>query len=253
MLQVQRWLLESPIWLYFVMAPVFTILNLICASGLVNVLKARASRHQKVPADNTLTLDIGRTLLGTYVLLVGFAGVTIYSLARLPNVSWDTVSFYNTILGIAGVLIGYDLLFWAYHRLAHTDFFWYRVHYIHHESRSPNDPRHTLYNHPLDFILGTLCALLPLTIVPIHIVAAIICLFLQTFLIIASHSGQQIRVPGLYNSRHHDDHHLHCWGNYAQNIALVDMLFGTLISSVPKPPAHQKLNKLTSDEPTAGS
>jgi sterol desaturase/sphingolipid hydroxylase (fatty acid hydroxylase superfamily) len=206
-----------------------------------------------VPADNTLTLDIGRTLLGTYILLVGFAGVTLYSLARLPNVSWDTVSFYNTVLGIAGVLLGYDLLFWAYHRLAHTDFFWYRVHYFHHESRSPNDLLHTLYNHPLDFILGTLCALLPLTIVPIHIVAAVICLFLQTFLIIASHSGQKIRVPGLYNSRHHDDHHLHCWGNYAQNIALVDMLFGTLISSVSKPPAHEKLDKLTADEPTAGS
>jgi sterol desaturase/sphingolipid hydroxylase (fatty acid hydroxylase superfamily) len=43
------------------------------------------------------------------------------------------------------------------------------------------------------------------------------------------HSGHEIRVPAIFTARRHNDHHRYYRGNYAQNFALVDMLFGTVI------------------------
>jgi len=234
--QFHQWVLTIPTGFYIIMGPMFAFLNLFIASFMVNALKIRTLRLQDGSPDNTPTLNVPRTLLGTYLILSGFAVVTLYCLARLPNIDWESISFLNTALGIIGVMLGNDLLYWAYHRLMHTDFFWHRFHYLHHEARSPSELSHTFYEHPLDFCFGTLCAVLPLAIIPINIVAALFCLFLQTFLAIAYHSGHEIYVPGLFNARRHDNHHLHCWGNYAQNFALVDILLGMVIS-----PPSQKL------------
>lgn len=164
-----------------------------------------------------------------YTLLAGFAGSMLYGMAHLPNMSWGQPTVFNTVLAGVLVLLGNDLLYYAYHRLMHTDFFWCRVHYLHHETTSPGDLRDTFYEHPPDFFFGTLCAVLPLTVVPIHVAAATTCLFLQAFLAIAYHSGHEIKVPGIFTARRHDDHHRYFRGNYAQNFALVDILFGTVI------------------------
>jgi len=40
---VHRLLLELPVWAYFVVAPVFTVANLVIASALVNALKRRTA------------------------------------------------------------------------------------------------------------------------------------------------------------------------------------------------------------------
>jgi sterol desaturase/sphingolipid hydroxylase (fatty acid hydroxylase superfamily) len=224
-----RLLLELPVWAYFVVAPIFTVANLVIAAAMVNALKRRTPRLQQEPPDNVRSKNVARTLLTNYTLLSGFGGTMLYSLARLPNVSWDKVTVVNTVVGVALVLLGNDLLYWAYHRLMHTDFFWNRLHYIHHESRSPGGLRDTFYEHPLDFFFGTLCALLPLFVLPIHIAAAVTALFLQTFLAVAYHSGHEIRVPAVFTARRHDDHHRYYRGNYAQNFALVDLVFGTMI------------------------
>lgn len=228
-MDVHRLLLELPVWAYFVVAPVFTVANLVIASTLVNALKRRTAELQPGASANVRTKDTTRTLLANYTLLSGFAGTTLYSLARLPNVSWHQVTVLNTVVGIALVLLGNDLLYWAYHRLMHTDYFWNRLHYLHHESTSPGSMRDTFYEHPLDFFFGTLCALLPLAVVPIHFAAAVTALFLQTFLAVAYHSGHEIRVPAVFTARRHDDHHRYYRGNYAQNFALVDLVFGTMI------------------------
>jgi sterol desaturase/sphingolipid hydroxylase (fatty acid hydroxylase superfamily) len=42
-------------------------------------------------------------------------------------------------------------------------------------------------------------------------------------------SGHEIRVPAIFTARRHDDHHRYYRGNYAQNYAVVDVLFGTVI------------------------
>jgi sterol desaturase/sphingolipid hydroxylase (fatty acid hydroxylase superfamily) len=181
-------------------------------------------------------------------LLSGFGGTTLYGLAHLPNVSWGGATVVNTALAVVLVLLGNDLLYWAYHRLMHTDFFWYRLHYIHHESRSPGGLRDTFYEHPLDFFFGTLCAVLPLAIVPIHFAAAVTCLFLQTFLAVAYHSGHEIRVPAIFTARRHDDHHRYYRGNYAQNFALVDMLFGTMIRKQVEVPADRAIDDRGADD-----
>jgi sterol desaturase/sphingolipid hydroxylase (fatty acid hydroxylase superfamily) len=46
---------------------------------------------------------------------------------------------------------------------------------------------------------------------------------------VAYHSGHEIRIPAIFTARRHDDHHRYYRGNYAQNFALVDMVFGTVI------------------------
>ena len=226
---VHQHFMSVPVWAYVVMGPIFAILNLFSAAGLVWALKTKTARLQPGAPDNTQTLSVSRILVGTYAILCGFAAVTLYCLVWLPNISWTTATFPNTVLAIAGVMLGNDLFYWGYHRLMHTDYFWHRMHYLHHEARTPSELSHTFYEHPIDFFFGTLCAIVPLAIIPINIVAALVCLLLQIFLAIAYHSGHEIRVPGIFNARRHDDHHLHCWGNYSQNFALVDVLFGTVI------------------------
>jgi sterol desaturase/sphingolipid hydroxylase (fatty acid hydroxylase superfamily) len=226
---IHHLLLAMPVWLYFVVAPLFTVANLIAASSLVNALKKRTPVLQQTPPPSAKTKNVNRTLLVNYALLSGFGGTTLFFLARLHNVSWDNVTVLNTLPAVALVLLGNDVLYYAYHRLMHTDFFWNKLHYIHHESLSPGGLSDTFYEHPLDFFFGTLCAVLPLAIVPINIAAAVVCLFLQTFLAVAYHSGHEIRVPVIFTARRHDDHHRYYRGNYAQNFALVDLLLGTVI------------------------
>lgn len=222
-------LLAMPVWAYLVVAPVFVVANLAAAAGLVNLLKRRTPRLRQDSPPNVKTKNVTRTLATNYALLSGFAGATLYILGHKATVSWSEVSAVNTVLAVVLVLLGNDVLYYAYHRLMHTDFFWHRVHYIHHEAVTPGGLHDTFYEHPLDFFIGTLCATVPLLVVPIHIAAAVTCLFLQTFLAVAYHSGHEIRVPAVFTARRHDDHHRYYRGNYAQNFALVDVLFGTVI------------------------
>jgi sterol desaturase/sphingolipid hydroxylase (fatty acid hydroxylase superfamily) len=226
---IHHLLLAMPVWVYFVVAPLFTVANLVAATALVKAWKKRTPVLQPAPPPSVKTKDVNRTLLVNYALLSGFGGTTLFCLARLPNVSWDTVTVFNTLPAVVLVLLGNDVLYYAYHRLMHTDFFWHKLHYLHHESLAPGALGDTFYEHPLDFFFGTLCAVLPLAIVPINIAAAVVCLFLQTFLAVAYHSGHEIRVPAIFTARRHDDHHRHYRGNYAQNFALVDLLLGTVI------------------------
>lgn len=228
-MDAHRLLLELPVWAYFVAAPLFTAANLAIASALVGALKKRTAKIQPGPPDNQRSKNVNRTLATNYTLLAGFGGATLFCLARLHNISWGAPTVVNTVVGVALVLLGNDVLYYGYHRLMHTDFFWDRLHSTHHEARSPGGLRDTFYEHPLDFFFGTLCAVLPLAVVPIHIAAAVTALFLQTFLAVAYHSGHEIRVPKLFTARRHDDHHRFYRGNYAQNFALVDLIFGTVI------------------------
>ncbi len=91
--QLHQWFLTIPTGFYFIMGPLFAFLNLFIASSIANALKTRTLRLQDGLPDNTPTLSVPRTLLGTYLILSGFAVVTLYCLARLPNVDWESVNF----------------------------------------------------------------------------------------------------------------------------------------------------------------
>jgi len=228
-------LLSMPVWAYLLVAPALVVANLVIATGLINALERRAPTLRQDSPPNVKTKNVTRTLATNYTLLSGLAGATLYVLGHNANVSWGEVSVVNTVLAAVLVMLGNDVLYYAYHRLMHTDFFWRRLHYIHHEAVTPAGLHDTFYEHPVDFFVGTLCATAPLLIVPIHIATAMTCLFLQTFLALAYHSGHEIRVPAIFTARRHDDHHRYYRGNYAQNFALVDMLFGTVIRKKAEP------------------
>jgi sterol desaturase/sphingolipid hydroxylase (fatty acid hydroxylase superfamily) len=235
---VIRDLLQAmPFWAYFAVAPVFVLFNLLIAAGIVRLLKRWTPIIQQDPQPAVKTKNVRRTLTLNYTLLSGFAGVTLAFLAHGPTVYWTDVTLMNTVVAVVLVMLGNDVLYYAYHRLMHTDFFWNRMHYIHHEAVSPGGLSDTFYEHPVDFFAGTLCATLPLLVVPINIGAAVTCLFLQTFLAVAYHSGHEIRVPALFTARRHDDHHRYYRGNYAQNFAIVDLVFGTVIRTAGRPSA----------------
>ncbi|HEV7960898.1 MAG TPA: sterol desaturase family protein [Actinoplanes sp.] len=160
-------LVSMPLWAYFLVAPFFVVINLLLAAGIVNALKRRTPVIQQNPPASAKTKNVGRTLALNYTLLSGFAGATLYFMAHSSSVSWTKISLTNTLLAIVLVMLGNDVLYYAYHRLMHTDFFWYRLHYIHHEAVSPGGLRDTFYEHPVDFFVGTLCVTLPLLVVPI--------------------------------------------------------------------------------------
>jgi hypothetical protein len=86
--EIHRLLSELPVWAYFVLAPLFTVGNLVIAAGIVNQLKRRTAQLQPVPLANDRSKNVNRTLAINYTLLSGFAGVTLYVLVHLSSVSW---------------------------------------------------------------------------------------------------------------------------------------------------------------------
>ena len=98
-MDIHRLLSELPVWAYFVVAPVFTVANLVIASRIVDVLKRRTAQLQPAPASNVRSRDVRRTLATNYTLLSGFAGTTLYCLAHFHNVSWGRPTVFNTVLG----------------------------------------------------------------------------------------------------------------------------------------------------------
>jgi sterol desaturase/sphingolipid hydroxylase (fatty acid hydroxylase superfamily) len=127
-----------------------------------------------------------------------------------------------------------DLFYWVYHGAVHKNRTLYRyIHYMHHEIRTPTGGAlDTYYEHPLDFVFGTTCALAPLVLTPgIHIFGVFVHLLSNTVIAIADHSGRDISAGwGIFAAVDHDVHHQFGYGNFAQNFSVIDHLFGTHIT-----------------------
>lgn len=157
------------------------------------------------------------------------AVTTECSLRRLNYMSYEGVISYGW------ESIGWDLLkavifqsvaeyYW--HRMMHLKFFYVRFHKIHHYYKSP-EPWDDMYIHPLE-AFGYYCILYaPPFIMPMHYVAFIGYMIVMGICGVMDHSGIRFKVPGLYNTEDHDNHHLKFEVNYSFPFPHMDILHGT--------------------------
>jgi sterol desaturase/sphingolipid hydroxylase (fatty acid hydroxylase superfamily) len=113
-----------------------------------------------------------------------------------------------------------------WHRMMHTKLFYASFHKYHHWYKSP-EPWDDMYIHPLE-AFGYYCILYgPPFLFPIHWWAFAAYMVVMGVCGVLDHSGIRFVVPGLYDTQHHDDHHLKFDVNYAFPLPYMDLLHGT--------------------------
>ena len=125
-----------------------------------------------------------------------------------------------------------DFLFYWMHRALHTKWLFRKVHGIHHRILTPWAVTGH-FMHPIEFALTGALALLPATLLGVHVSVLWAWVVWRQWEATEGHSGYDFPYspshlfPGSDGARHHDAHHARVKGNYAGFFAYVDGLFGT--------------------------
>lgn len=218
--------LAAPWYVFAVVGSLVALLLVgLCAALTRRLARGRAllqpdATPPVVPATHAWFLRIN------LVQLAGFGALKLALIPRLANVHWGAPTLLDVVVAPVAAILLTDVMYWVWHRMLHTDLLW-QIHRVHHHVGAPRSASDTYYEHPIDFFVGSLVTLLPLAVLPIHILGLLAAVLAQTLLGIAHHSGRDL--PGLLGARGHDLHHAGRAGNYAQNFGLVDHLFGTAI------------------------
>jgi lathosterol oxidase len=173
-------------------------------------------------------------LLGTANLTA--AGVASGLLAyHLASGGWSTVYFdlaeHGIAFSIATTLLYFlvtDAALYGAHRLFHRKWLFRTVHRVHHRWTSPTAfTAHAM--HPVEFAVYQGIMVVPLFVLPIHVVGLVVVLVYQNLIALLDHSGVDLasRLPWQPPPRFHDDHHAHFHVNYGQTLGLWDRVFGT--------------------------
>eukprot|EP00761_Pharyngomonas_kirbyi_P003258 gb/GECH01003262.1/.p1 GENE.gb/GECH01003262.1/~~gb/GECH01003262.1/.p1 ORF type:complete len:267 (+),score=61.53 gb/GECH01003262.1/:1-801(+) len=134
----------------------------------------------------------------------------------------NTIGF--TIVSVFLLFLYMNVAEYYWHRLMHIPFFYRRWHKIHHSYKSP-EPFDDLYVHPIEQF-GFMCILhFPSLIVPFS--SYFYYILLNASQGILDHSGIDLNIPILYDSRIHDEHHRNFRCNYCFLSPIMDILHGT--------------------------
>eukprot|EP00939_MAST-03C_sp_MAST-3C-sp1_P005368 g5368.t1 len=119
-----------------------------------------------------------------------------------------------------------EIVFYSTHRLLHTNWLWYHVHYFHHQQAAPFPPC-CIYAHPVEFCMGNIpvVALGPM-MMQSHAIIWFLWAFLATFSTAVSHSGWHLPFL-LGESEGHDYHHSSGYMDNLGVIGTLDIIFKT--------------------------
>lgn len=198
------------------------------------------SRHKPVPKTElfySMSTILLTSLWGVLLFWLYKQGYfRIYT--QLENF-WSYVYF---ILSIQVAMIVHDAYFYFAHRLMHTKTLFHHVHAIHHKSMNPT-PFAAFSFHPIEAI-AEIFFLLPLfMILPMHVSAVFIFLFLTFVFNVAGHLGHELSFAGMWDKwwgrwlttpTHHNLHHQLFNCNYALYYRYWDVWFKTLHASTGK-------------------
>lgn len=194
--------------------------------------------QKKFPARDVIIQENLYSFAGLLVLSVTTVLALRLNSVVIPKIYYD----YNAhstgfhVLMLIVFMLYQDAYFYFVHRLLHTDFFYKRIHFIHHQFVNPT-PFTFLAQHPLDLFMQSLGGFLFVFLVPMHPADLVINSFLLTLMNVYAHSGYEFfpagftRIPVLNllsTSTNHNMHHSHNQCNYGLWFTVWDRIFGTL-------------------------
>lgn len=147
---------------------------------------------------------------------------------------WNKMQFFQpTSKDAARILLQFvlavvyeNVVEYYWHRLMHTKLFYGAFHKHHHHYKAP-EPWDDMYIHPLE-AFGYYCILYgPPFLFSIHWWAFAAYMVVMGVCGILDHSGVKVVLPGIYDTAHHDAHHLKFEVNYAFPFPFMDLLHGT--------------------------
>jgi sterol desaturase/sphingolipid hydroxylase (fatty acid hydroxylase superfamily) len=140
----------------------------------------------------------------------------------------DTIDYFNVniiLISPLKILLFYEIVSYANHRMMHTKWLYNNIHSVHHRSNHP-EPFDATYHHPVEFLLNECVRLLPAFVFHVHVLSFVIYIVGMTSLTANDHLGAKKSSLYIYNSQHHDDHHKYINCNYGE-FKLCDWLFST--------------------------
>ena len=207
-------------------ALVFALLAGLLVAPLERVLAERSARRREV------TTDLGFATLGQFLsrgVLLAALGVVLAALARVaPRPLAHAPGWVHVAVG----LVVFDVMGYAYHRLAHAAPLLSRLHDVHHTS-TEMDRLASFRQHPLEVALVTLAQNAPLVLLGVPLGAHTLVVLLLRVHTVFVHSN--VRVPEgpwctlvatpRFHHRHHDRDAPAA--NFATLSPLLDRVFGT--------------------------
>jgi lathosterol oxidase len=174
----------------------------------------------------TLTSLVIFTAVGLFLDVTYIKGFTkIYTSPSTYSTSYLVVSFFLA-------LAINDVYFYFSHRLMHWKPFFKVVHFMHHQSHTPN-PWSAFSFHPIEAVIQIAIVPLIAFCIPIHLYVLI---GFGSFMLVVSvygHCGYELRAnkPGVFNvfnnSIHHNQHHQFVKYNFGLYLNIWDRLFKT--------------------------
>lgn len=152
-----------------------------------------------------------------------------YDRESLPNL-------YEIISQLAICMLCEDFFFYFSHRLLHTDYFYNKIHKIHHEFKE-TVAISAIYAHPIEYMIGNI---LPSSIAPLllgnkmHLLTNLVYIVMVLHESHDGHSGYTFSwsphrvVPMTFDADFHIFHHWKFRGNYANYFSIWDKFFGTV-------------------------
>ncbi len=144
-------------------------------------------------------------------------------------------SIARMVVQVFGVLIVYDVLYYALHRFVfhHRKAMRY-VHALHHAARTPS-ARESLYTHPVEIAAGLSLFIVSTWIVgPVHVQAFLVANFIYSQLNIIIHSGiafpsGPMKLLNLWARKHYGHHGVDMNKNFGSVSPIWDLLFRTSV------------------------
>lgn len=204
-------------------------------------------RHRGAPRPGRLT-DLGFATLGGVLVLVGVATLIGGALAALAGLAREEPLLIGigdrtirTALEVAAGLLVFELVGYAYHRLAHAVGWMWRLHAVHH-SAERMDWLASFRQHPLEILLVTLAQNAPLVLLGLPLGAHALVLLALRLNTVFVHADLQVPrgwwsevvATPAFHHRHHQREG--AARNFSAAFPWLDRLFGTHDAAPAGPP-----------------
>ena len=181
---------------------------------------------------------LGRDLpfIGLAVVVEQFAtaGVSLIAAATMPHNGFGPLGRTPLLAQAAFALVGLDLLWYGYHRAAHSISRLWRVHGVHHAPSQLYVLMHQVF-HPFDLLVSRFAiSLIVFKLTGISPDAAFIAIAVLGLQQTVSHVNSDVRVGKLNyvligTETHRYHHAAQVRGNYSSVVTIWDIVFGTFV------------------------